>query len=69
MSNKNDITGDTIISKISNKNYEDGYDRIFGKSKCLECDGTGYVEYPILKIDYTTMDFTCPECNGTGKKK
>lgn len=28
----NDITGDKLISKPNNKNYEEGYDRIF-KSK------------------------------------
>jgi len=28
---KNDITGDSIISKQSNANYEAGYDLIWGK--------------------------------------
>ena len=28
---KNDITGDTLISKPNNDKYGDGYDRIFGK--------------------------------------
>lgn len=30
---KNDVTGDKLISKINNKNYEDGYDKIFKKEK------------------------------------
>jgi len=68
MSNKNDITGDTIISKTSNQAYDDGYDRIFGKPKCLECGGTGYVDYPIL-WGGGVVDYTCPECNGTGERK
>lgn len=31
MAAKNDITGDSLISKVANKNYADNYDRIFGK--------------------------------------
>lgn len=31
MATRNDITGDEIKSKKSNKAYEDGWDRIFGK--------------------------------------
>ena len=30
MVTKNDITGDTIKSKLNNKAYEDGWERIFG---------------------------------------
>lgn len=30
---KNDITGDTIISKKPSKEYDDGYDRIFKVNK------------------------------------
>ena len=33
MASRNDITGDEIKSKASNKAYEDNYDRIFGKKK------------------------------------
>ena len=29
----NDITGDRIVSKKSNANYESGFDKIFGKKK------------------------------------
>ncbi|MDE1867447.1 MAG: endonuclease VII domain-containing protein [Thaumarchaeota archaeon] len=43
-------------------------DRIFPKDKCLECDGIGFVDYPII-YDQSVIDYTCPECNGTGKKK
>lgn len=30
---KNDITGDKLISKVSTKEYESNYDRIFGQKK------------------------------------
>jgi len=30
---KNDITGDTLISKPSNDNYRNEHDRIFGKKR------------------------------------
>ena len=33
MATRNDITGDEIKSKKSNKAYEDGWDRIFGKKE------------------------------------
>jgi hypothetical protein len=48
MATKNDMTGDTLISRVSNKNYNDGWDRIFGKKSQkekqqdmteLNCDG------------------------------
>lgn len=31
MTAKNDITGDTLVSKTSTDAYREGYDRIFGK--------------------------------------
>lgn len=31
MATHNDVTGDEIISKPSSKEYEDGWERIFGK--------------------------------------
>ena len=36
MATKNDMTGDTLISRASNKNYNDGWDRIFGKKSQKE---------------------------------
>lgn len=30
---KNEVTGDKLISKVNTKEYEDNYDRIFGKNK------------------------------------
>jgi hypothetical protein len=36
MATKNDITGDTLKSRVSNKNYNDGWDRIFGNKNQKE---------------------------------
>ena len=33
MAARNDITGDELKSKINTKEYEDNFDRIFGKKK------------------------------------
>lgn len=33
MTSKNDVTGDLIKSRESNKAYSEGWDRIFGKKK------------------------------------
>lgn len=33
MASKNDITGDSIKSRLPSQNYEDNYDRIFKKEK------------------------------------
>jgi hypothetical protein len=33
MSNRNDVTGDKIISKKNNQAFEDGFDNIFRKRK------------------------------------
>ena len=33
MATKNDVTGDSIRSRTSNKAYRDNWDRIFGKKK------------------------------------
>ena len=34
---KNDITGDNIKSKLSNKNFEKGYDSIVWTRICCKC--------------------------------
>jgi hypothetical protein len=40
MATKNDITGDSLISKANTKAYENNYDLIFGKKSAL-CDICG----------------------------
>ena len=35
MTGHNDITGDTLISKTNTKEYEENYDKIFGKFPTL----------------------------------
>lgn len=36
MATKNDITGDSIYSKLNNDKYRDGWDAIFGNKKKSE---------------------------------
>lgn len=36
MATKNDVTGDSIQSKIPSKEYSDNWDRIFGKKENKE---------------------------------
>lgn len=36
MSTKNDITGDSLVSKNTTEAYRDGWERIFGKNKVSE---------------------------------
>ena len=33
MATHNDITGDALVSRVSNSKYAEGYDRVFGKKK------------------------------------
>ena len=33
----NDITGDSLISKVTTDKYRIGYDAIFNKAKCERC--------------------------------
>ena len=40
MATKNDITGDSLISKTNSKEYENNYDKIFRKKESL-CDICG----------------------------
>ena len=40
MTAKNDITGDSIVSKISNDKYRTTYEVIFNKDKCERCGKT-----------------------------
>lgn len=37
MATKNDITGDSIVSKVNTKAYEDNFDKIFKKDLCDIC--------------------------------
>jgi hypothetical protein len=36
MSNRNEITGDKLITKTKSKSYDDNYDKIFGKKEPTE---------------------------------
>lgn len=35
MTSKNDITGDTLVTKVTSETYRDNWDRIFGKPRCV----------------------------------
>ena len=59
---KNEITGDTLITKPQSDLYRDNWDKIFGKTKaepeeitCGCCSGTGWVVWDV-----------CWCCDGTG---
>ena len=55
----NPHTGDRLVSKPSNENYRDGYDRIFKKDRCKLCSGTGWIGMFFLE---------CTNCKGTGRR-
>lgn len=38
MAAKNDITGDSILSKVSSKAFDEGYDRIWGNKNKIASD-------------------------------
>lgn len=41
MTSKNDITGDNLVSKTSNPNFRDNYDKVFKKRpECPRCGKT-----------------------------
>lgn len=40
MAAKNDVTGDSLISKVSNDKYRDGFAAIFNRNKCERCGKT-----------------------------
>lgn len=40
MASHNDITGDALVSRVSNSKYAEGYDRVFGKKKEKQNAGT-----------------------------
>lgn len=47
MATKNDITGDALITKVSNENYRNNYDLIFGKKdQKKESDGRSQEHIP-----------------------
>ena len=49
MATKNDITGDSLTSKVSNEKYAEGWDRIFGKKKQEKPVHPAETRYPHLK--------------------
>lgn len=62
MATKNDVTGDSIVSRSTNKNYSDGWDRIFGKKNDPSEETIGEQYDPTSR----TEDFIFPH-PGTGQ--
>jgi len=60
MSTKNDITGDSIQTKIGGKDYADGWDRIFGKKKSSTWEHYCMAEATLLGVE------SGQECNWCG---
>lgn len=52
----NPITGDPLISKLTNKAYEEGWDRIFS-SKKKDCDICGKILADVTECAWTS----CPK--------
>lgn len=51
MATKNDITGDSLTSKVSNKKYNEGWERIFGsKDKDLQYESDNPLERPFEPV-------------------
>lgn len=46
---KNDITGDALKTRTSNKKYDEGWERIFGKKKEEKPIHPAETRYPHLK--------------------
>jgi hypothetical protein len=78
MTSKNDITGDPIISKSGGKDYNDGWDKIWGKNQKekqkamteLNYDGDfkGWSHYCEQEKTLLEVESGYP-CNWCGKKE
>lgn len=65
MATKNEITGDALISKASNQNYADNYDRIFGKKdmrKTVDVKGDIVIQ-PKQWVDLTDDEILIAICH------
>jgi len=59
MSTKNDITGDSLVSKASNEAYRNNFDNIFGKKKEQQTVNEYDDEH-----DHEDGEWTCDHCGG-----
>lgn len=70
MATTNDITGDKLITKSTNDNYRDNYDRIFGKKSSDARELNNHPEYHIPvhgglgKTLCGIMSYTLDSCTG-----
>jgi hypothetical protein len=66
MSTKNDITGDSLVSKASTESYRNNFDNIFGKKKeqpMIDDDNENIEEHD----EDQEYDDTCTWCGGCGE--
>ena len=61
---KNDVTGDAIRSRQSSKQYEDGWDRIFGKKDDADLGLEGDTREPKTQV---TQQKSMTELNWDGE--
>jgi len=62
---KNDVTGDAIRSRQSSKQYEDGWDRIFGKKDDADLGLEGDTREPKTQV---TKQKSMTELNWDGEE-
>lgn len=56
MATKNDITGDSITSKITTQEYRDGHERIFSKKPWRYWATFEGLDYTTMKFDTTNLN-------------
>ena len=68
---KNDITGDSIMSKVNSDSFRDNFDRIFGKKKNVqkqEADGDGE-DVSMSELRESRRDCVCsPQQSDEGRE-
>ena len=67
---KNDITGDSIMTKTVSSNYRDNYDRIFGKKNVQKQEAVGDGEdVSMSELRESRRDCVCsPQQSDEGRK-
>ncbi len=67
---KNDITGDSIMTKTVSSNYRDNYDRIFGKKNVQKQEAVGEGEdVSMSELRESRRDCVCsPQQSDEGRE-
>lgn len=61
MKNKNEITGDRLVSRSNTKAFDENFDKIF-QSKCPRCQGWDAPH----NNPHSDFIYVCPLCENTG---